>query len=323
MERGIRNNSSAKKCTPLVSKTNPLDPAALTLHNPGVLHPAITFKGNKVLRPNREPWTSLALELKTLRLNDIHQHLWLAGLPTAARPLHRQKLLGRNILVTEDPDEHLVWFESDIFIKPLPDFLLDWNFWNDTACGLLLSYAWLVRHKSNLNIAKESGLLSKSMEWSKWVEFIDVFLDNINCETLSDVNKRYKYGELRLSRLNAIYRLAPPTYSLRNLVRGYRSGSTWYRAFFERHFKWILAVFAIVSVLLSALQVGLATTMLQGNRLFQSALYGFIIASLVAIVTSVIVVFLVWLGLFCYHLLVTWRNNRAVNRRRLAGVSFL
>ncbi|KAF2802309.1 uncharacterized protein BDZ99DRAFT_428822 [Mytilinidion resinicola] len=332
MDRGTRNDSSAKKLTPLVSKTNPLDPAASTLHNRRALYPAITFKGGKVLRPNREPWTSLALELKTPRLNDIHQHLWLAGLPAAARPLHRQKLLGRNILVTEDPDEHLVWFELDIFIKPLPDFLLDWNFWNDSlcldqglheaACGLLLSYAWLVRHKSDLDIAKELGLLSKNMEWSKWVEFIDTFLDNINCETMSDVNKRYKYGELRLSRLNAIYRLAPPTYSLRNLVRGYQSGSTWYRAFFERHFKWILAGFAIVSVLLSALQVGLATSMLQSNGSFQSASYGFTIAYLVAVVTSVIVVFLVWLGLFCYHLLVTWRNDRAVNCRRLAGVSF-
>ncbi|KAF1952876.1 hypothetical protein CC80DRAFT_168196 [Byssothecium circinans] len=244
---------ASQKLTPPVSKTNPV---ASTLHNSGALHPAIVFEGDKVLRPNRDPRTYLALELKTPRLNDIYQHLWLAGLLNAARPLHRQKLLGRSIVVTEDPDEHLVWFETYIFIKPLPDFLFDWNFWNndlcsdqelhEAACGLLLSYAWLVRHNSDLDIGKESGLLSKDMEWSKWVEFLDAFLDNINCETLSDVSKRYRYGELRLSRLNAIYRLAPPTYSVRNLVRGYRSGSTRYRAFFERHFKWMLAVFAIL-----------------------------------------------------------------------------
>ncbi|KAF1968884.1 hypothetical protein BU23DRAFT_582986 [Bimuria novae-zelandiae CBS 107.79] len=331
MERRIASVPASKTLTPPVSKANPLAAVASTLHNSGVLHPAITFEGEKVLRPNRDPYTYLVKELKTPRLNAIYQHLWLAGLPNAARPLHRQGLLGRSIVITEDPDEHIVWFETYIFIKPLPDFLFDWNFWNnnlcsdqelhEAACGLLLSYSWLVRHKSDLDVAKESGLLSKDMEWSKWVEFLDAFLDNINCDTLSGVNRRYKYGELRLSRLNAIYRLAPPTYSLRNLVRGYRNRSTWYRAFFERHFKWMLAVFAILSVILSALQVGLATTVLQGNGRFQSASYGFTIASLVAVVASVIVVCFVWLGLFCYHLFATWQNDRAVNRLRLAGVS--
>jgi hypothetical protein len=269
--------------------------------------------------------------LKTPRLNDIHQHLWLAGLPNAARPLHRQKLIGRSILITEDPDEHLVWLEGQIFIKPLPDFLLDYDFWNDNlcsdlelrkcACGLLLSYAWLVRHKSDLDIAKEFGLLSKNIEWPNWVEFVDDFLCSINLEALSDVNKRYKYGELRLSRLNAIYRIIPPTYSLKNFIRGYRGGSTWYNAFFERHFKWMLAVFAILSVFLSALQVGLATTMLQSSGPFQEVSYGFAIASLVAVVASVVLVFLVWFSLFLYYLLSTWRNDRAVDRRRQSSLS--
>ena len=96
---------------------------------------------------HKESFDRLALELKTPRLNKVHHHLWLAGRPTAARPLHRQKLLGRSILVTESPDEHLVWFEDCIFIKPLPGFLLDWDSWNnhlcpdrelyEAACGLL------------------------------------------------------------------------------------------------------------------------------------------------------------------------------------------
>lgn len=164
------------------------------------LYPAISFDRDTVLRPNREPSSHLALELKTPRLNGIHQHLWFAGLPTAARPLHKQKLLERSILITEDPDEHLVWLETSIFIKPLPDFLFDWNCWNDNlcpdqelraaACSLLLSYPWLVRHRSDLDVAKEHRLLSKDIEWASWVLFLDIFLDNINLSTLSDVNKR-------------------------------------------------------------------------------------------------------------------------------------
>ncbi|KAH8726716.1 hypothetical protein GQ44DRAFT_705374 [Phaeosphaeriaceae sp. PMI808] len=319
------------KIEPPISKTNPSTTVAPASIGFGMVQIATAFRGKQSSQTNEGPFTCLAAQLRTPRLNAIHHRLWLAGRPTAARPLHRQKLLGRTILITEDPDEHLVWFEDQIFVKPLPDLLLDWESWNNhlcsdrelhkAACGLLLSYAWLVQHKSDLDIAKETGLLSKEIGWSGWVEFIDAFLNNINCETLSDVNQRYEYGELRLSRLNAIYRLLPPTYSFRNLIGGYQSRSTWYQAFFDRHFKWMLAVFAILSVVLSALQVGFATATLQGNGPFQSASYGFTITSLVAVVASLAVVFLVWLGLFVYHLLATWLNNRAVNHSRSAARS--
>jgi hypothetical protein len=151
------------------------------------------------------------------------------------------------MLVMEDPDEHLVWFEAHIFIKPLPDYLLDFDYWSKHLCsdealhqseyGLLLSYTWIVCYKSDLEIAEETGLLSKDIAWPDWVQFLDTFLDNINPATLSNINKRYRYGELRSSRLNNIYSLMPPEYSLRNLVRGYRAGSTWYNAFFGRNFR--------------------------------------------------------------------------------------
>jgi hypothetical protein len=273
----------------------------------------------------------VALDLKTPRLDAIHHHLWLAGLPNAARPLHRQRLLGRSILVTEDPDEHLVWFEAQIFVKPLPEYLLDYNYWNThlcsdedlhkSACGLLLSYAWLVCHESDLVIAQEIGLLSKDIAQSDWAEFLDVFLDNINLDTLSDVSKRYKYGELRLSRLNTIYRLVPSAHSLRNLIRGYRAGSTWYNAFFGRHFKWTLAMFAVLSVLLSALQVGLATSVLQNDYDFQRASYGLTVATLVAVAASTVTVLVVWLVLFWYHLLSCWWYDRKIQHKRRAGIS--
>ncbi|PSN58656.1 hypothetical protein BS50DRAFT_64650 [Corynespora cassiicola Philippines] len=306
-DTGVRSHS--KRLTPPIPKTNP--------------YPAV--------KPNENPGIYLDFDLKTPKLNDIHKRLWLAGLPRAARPLHRQKLLGRNILVTEDPDEHLVWFESQIFIKPLPIYLLHHDYWlehvcsdqslHQSACGLLLSYAWLVCYNSDLEIAKEAGLLPKCIEWTSWVKFIENFLDNVDLTSLDGVNKRYIYGELRLSRLNAIYRFLPPSYSFKMLVRGYRAGSTWYNAFFERHFKWMLAVFAALSVLLSAFQVGLATSSLQGNLPFQNASYGFTVGSLLAVVAAVDVVVFVWLGLFCYHFVSTWQNDRTVDCKRRASLT--
>ena len=177
-----------------------------------------------------------------------------------------------------------------------------------------------MRHKSDLDIAKETGLLPKSVDWPDWVGFLEAFLDNIDLQTLSDVNDRYHYGELRLSRLNAIYRLVPPVFSLGNFIRGYRSGPTWYKAFFERHFKWLLAIFAILSIFLSALQVGLSTTTLQSNGPFQRVSYGFTVASLVTIMTSIAIVFSTWLGLFWYYLLSTWQYSKAVSHRRGTAV---
>jgi hypothetical protein len=324
---------AVRKRAPPIPKHSPRRNSVATTPLPNLPFPAIVYQAHHAVRPNKSPDVYLSLDLKTPRLNAVHRHLWLAGLPNAARPLHRQKLLGRSILLTEDPDEHLVWFEAQIFVKPLPEYLLDYDYWSEhlcsdhdldlhqSACGLLLSYAWLVRHQSDLAIAQDAGLLSKDIAWPDWVQFLDAFLDSIDLVTLGDVSMRYRYGELRLSRLNIIYRLTPPAYSLRNVIRGFRAGSTWCNAFFGRHFRWTVAVFAALSVVLSALQVGLATPGLQNSGRFQRASFGFTVAALVAVVTSAAAIFVVWLVLFWYHLLSCWWHDRAVESKRRAGAS--
>lgn len=45
--------------------------------------------------------------------------------------LHRQIFKGRKIVVTEDPQLHLIWLQDRIHIKPLPKCLLSHAFWND------------------------------------------------------------------------------------------------------------------------------------------------------------------------------------------------
>ena len=44
-----------------------------------------------------------------------------------------QCLLGRGIVITEDPNEHLMWHETRIFLKPLPTFLLG-LWWSIAPC---------------------------------------------------------------------------------------------------------------------------------------------------------------------------------------------
>jgi uncharacterized membrane protein len=272
----------------------------------------------------------LDLELRTPKLDQIHNHLWLAGLPRCARSLHRQKLLGRIILITEDVNEHLVWVEERFFVKPLPKYLFSFEFWRDnlcadvelhkSACGLLLSYAWLVCQESDFRIAIELGLLPKEVEWQKWTTLIADFLSRMDLHSLKDVSDRYKYGELRLTRLTKIYRLL--LLSPKHLVYGYMSASTWYKSFFSRNFAWLLAVFAYLTIILSALQVGLATSVLEGSEAFQSASYGFAVTSVVAVAVSVLAIFLVWLFLFVYHLFSAWRYDRHVSRKRAAAMGY-
>lgn len=75
--------------------------------------------------------------------------------------------------------------------------------------------------------------------------------------------------------------------------------STWYQDFFARNFAWLLAVFAVMSVALSAMQVVLAVA--RGGRAFGNASYGFSIASLFLAAGTALVLLLLWAILFVYH----------------------
>jgi predicted DNA-binding protein len=96
--------------------------------------PATVRRGNTLVRSIDDPDAYYITELRTARLDEIESYLWLAGLSNCARPLHRQQLLGREIIITEDPNEHLVWHKTRIFIKPLPIFLVDLDCWTRKIC---------------------------------------------------------------------------------------------------------------------------------------------------------------------------------------------
>lgn len=73
----------------------------------------------------------LHLDLSVQRLNDIQEHLWLAGRPMPPRPLNYQISVSRQIIIDEKIDMHLIWGPGRrIHIKPLPQYLLDSQFWS-------------------------------------------------------------------------------------------------------------------------------------------------------------------------------------------------
>lgn len=188
-------------------------------------------------------------EFDVKRLNKVHQHLWLAGRSMPARSLHRQIMMDRKIVVTEQADLHLTWNESQMFLKPFPSFLLKHTAWKEYLCanqdlyenalGFLISYIWLVCSESDFSIAMTEGdrpaLLPRGLTWTDWKAFVEEVLENVEVTAPKGVNKRYEYGELLLGRLNLIYQLHP-VFVFRYLIRGYYCGYHQYRVFFRRNF---------------------------------------------------------------------------------------
>jgi hypothetical protein len=190
---------------------------------------------------------------------------------TNISPLHRQKVKGRDIILTEDPRLHLIWYYDRIFLKPLPQYLLSNAFWlkyllatssplgddretiRRAALGYLRTYFYLIRHESDFCIAKDKRLrlVPEKVSWEQFCDFSSAF-DSIQDR---EVSLRYSYGEIRLSRLNLYSKLF-----LRK--RHFQRMHAQYGAYFALFYGPILFVFGIFSVLLSAMQVEIAVEQL-------------------------------------------------------------
>jgi hypothetical protein len=116
-----------------------------------------------------------------------------------------------------------------------------------------------------------------------------------------------------------MYWLLPSIFSLHNFSRDFMVSSSWYQVFFRHHFAGLLAVFAYVTVMSSAMQVGLAIPQLQGSAGFTNASFGFSITAMVSRAGAAIVILLVWGVLFWYHILSTLRYCRKVEIERKGG----
>lgn len=224
----------------------------------------------------------------------------------------------------------MVWNDGCIFLKPLPAFLLCQSFWQQHLCGrhpgaselhssgvgLLLSYTWLIQYPTDFQMARNLSLLPDGFDFAAWTKFVADFISHVDLRTLAQVNRRYHYGELRLTRLNAITRFFPSFWSAKNLVYGHMNFSTRYKTFFDSNFGWLLATFAYVSVILSAIQAGLGTNFLSGSDVFQKMSYIVSVAALVAAFASALWLTLIFVFLLVYHLSTTFLFMQGIESDR-------
>ncbi|KAJ6256417.1 hypothetical protein Dda_8918 [Drechslerella dactyloides] len=179
-------------------------------------------------------------------------------------PVHFQSARGRQVLANERHSLHLVWYHDRIFVKPIAPYLLSAAFWDwiaqadpevfKAAAGLMRSYAFLIQSEADYRLANDdrSPLLPLAMgktteDFEKFVRFIDQFAHLADDE----LSPRYSYGELRLSRLNWLIRF------LFIKVTFFHVNGEW-GPIFMNILAPLIAVFAVLSILLTTMQVGLA-----------------------------------------------------------------
>ncbi|RGP69225.1 hypothetical protein FLONG3_7861 [Fusarium longipes] len=153
-------------------------------------------KSDDLVPSSHDYSTSIASELDIQRLNKIHRWLWVAGTALPARSLHDQIFRGREVVITEAMDMHLVWTTGKIYIKPIPRFF---------------------------------------------------------------------------ARADCVDRYSPSGF-----VRQWDR----YSAFFHSNLGWLAATTVYMVVVLTSMQVGLATEILSKSNAFQSASYGFTVFSI-------------------------------------------
>ncbi|KAK5049428.1 hypothetical protein LTR84_004357 [Exophiala bonariae] len=236
------------------------------------------------------------------RLDVIRKMLWLIAVPGAPRSLYYQKLLRREIVIVEELDLHLVWAKSRIFLKPLPDFLLNYEFWENNiscepqlhraACGLLYSYCGLIRFDHDFRVAQEYHLISAKFGYREWTEFTRTILSNLDPHDSNNVATRFRYGELRLNRLDTIYRYSPQDFSISNMLQGFPHALAESYVPYMDQYNNAVSAFGVIVIVLSAFNLSLSARSKNPNPDLQQVAYGFAIfaMTLCALITGLFIV---------------------------------
>lgn len=246
----------------------------------------------------------------------IAPYLWTMSMQSSSNvsALHRQKVKGREIVVSEDPKLHLVWHYNRIFIKPLVSWYCHEQFLyglnpqkshcqtSQAARGYLRTYGYLIRHQSDFRVAQDPSLqlVPEDLTWDRFCQLADIFLsygDDV-------VSERYRYGEIRLTRLNFWIKIFLG-------MRWYQRVESQYSTYFARFYGPILFGFALVSVCLNSLQLIMAVEQVSSHRwkpLQDLASWCGAVCA-IAVVSVGVLLF----GLFLSKLTIEW--NRALKDR--------
>ena len=265
------------------------------------LHPLVRELQPLRLEHRDEVHRFLSAFFDLSRFDAIRKILWLIAVNGAPRSLYYQKFLRREIVIAEELDLHLVWAKSRIFVKPLPDFLLNYEFWEShispeprlrrAACGLLYSYCGLIRFGHDFQVAQESRLINANLDYRAWTEFARTVLPNLNPHDPDIMDTRFQYGELRLHRLDTIYRYSPHKLSVSSILQGFPHALAESYVPYMDQYNNAVSAFGVIVIILSAFNVSMSARKSPDPSL-QEAAYGFALFAMI-LCAALIAVFIV------------------------------
>lgn len=231
------------------------------------------------------------------RFNAIRKMLWLIAVHGTPRSLYYQKFLRREIVITEELDLHLVWAKSSLFLKPLPDFLLNYDFWeayisrepqlHRAACWLLYSYCGLIRFGHDLQVAKDCHLVNMNLDYRAWTEFARTILLNVNPNDSNNMDTRFQYGELRLNRLDTLYRYSPYRISVSSILQGFPHALAESYVPYMDQYNNAVSAFGVIFIALSAFNLSLLARPESPYLHLQQAAYGFALFAMILCATII------------------------------------
>ena len=244
----------------------------------------------------------LSAFLDLSRFNGLREMLWLIAVHGAPRSLYYQKFLRREIVIAEELDLHLVWAKSRVFIKPLPDFMLNYDFWETyiscdpqfhrAACGLLYSYCGLIRFGHDFQVAQECRLINAKLDFRAWAEFARTTLPNLNPKDHNTMDTRFQYGELRLNRLDTIYRYTPRKLSVSSILQGFPHALTESYVPYMDQYNNAVSAFGAIVIILNSFNLSLSARSQNASPDLRQAAYGFAIFTM-TLCAALIALFLV------------------------------
>lgn len=275
---------------------------------------------------------TLLEDLSCAVLEALYPHLDLISRKSSSHidPLHVHLRRGRNIQITEDTRLHLVWHADKVHIKPLPNHLLSFKFWEENltpgsdgrphAIGFVRTYAHLIRHRSDFHIAQKEDLIPDSdSDKLQYGDFQD-FLQHFRAIGDGQVSPRWEFGQFRLVWLNWAVRVFQPSTTA-------AQGGMLHALFYEQTYTQtgqfvrefgapLLFIFATLSLILSAMQVVLAARADNPWSGFASVSAGFSVAVIFLLVAVFVALFAVSVVVLTLQFGFALRERR---RRRQAG----
>ncbi|QIW94961.1 hypothetical protein AMS68_000479 [Peltaster fructicola] len=184
------------------------------------------------------------------------------------------------------------------------------------ALGLLYSYLALVQTELDFALARQAHLLPHGYTWDEWkILAARAMSDWPEKSVFNHIPHRYMYGELRLSRLDKLYRFVKG-----DLLVGYSplTGYTRYGDFLADNLGMIGPAAVYFVMVLSAMQVGLATERLSQDASFQYASLFFSVFTIVAPLVAIFLIMLAFMFLFFFNWIMAY--IRWTHRDRQIGL---